>query len=118
MFHYRFKKLYRNIVMTARTIVSKVQNNLLNFIVGGIVDGKCVGIGDPLQQPGVILETEDSVRKIQKGALFHYKKVKKGTPNLTSPYVHSFFTLVLIRQFFEKNTSSRAASGSRTQFLE
>ena len=29
---------------------------------------------------GVILETEGSVWKIQKGALFHYKTVKKGTP--------------------------------------
>ena len=35
--------------------------------------------------PGVILETEGSVRKVQKKALFHYKKVKKGTPNWTSP---------------------------------
>ena len=42
----------------------------------------------------VILETEDNVRKIQKRALFHYKKVKKGTLNLASPYVHSFFVLV------------------------
>ena len=41
---------------------------------------------------GVILETEGSVWKIQKRALFQYKKVKKGTPNLTSPYVHNFFT--------------------------
>ena len=29
---------------------------------------------------GVILETEGSVWKIQKRALFHYKTVKKGTP--------------------------------------
>ena len=36
--------------MTAGTIVVKVQNNLLDFIVGGIVDGKCVRIGDPVQQ--------------------------------------------------------------------
>ena len=64
--------------MTARTIVSKVQNNLLNFIVGGIVDGKCVGIGDPLQQPGLILETEDSVRKIKKGHFFTTKKLKRA----------------------------------------
>ena len=48
--HYRFKKLYRNIVVAAGTIVSKVQNNLLDFITGGIVDGKSVGIGDPVQQ--------------------------------------------------------------------
>ena len=45
---------------------------------------------------GVILETEGSIQKMQKGALFHYKKVKKATPNLTSHYVHSLFTVVLI----------------------
>ena len=28
--------------------------------------------------------------------IFHYSKVKKGTPNLTSPYVHRLFTIVLI----------------------
>ena len=38
----------------------------------------------PIAHPGVILETEGSVWKIEKMALFHYKKVKKGTPNLTS----------------------------------
>ena len=65
---------------------------------------------------GIILETEGSVQKILKRALFHYKKVKKGTPNLTSPYVYSLFTIVLIKQIFEKNKSLRAASGSRTQF--
>ena len=51
-----------------------------------------------------------------KKALFHNKKVIKGTPNLTSPSVHSLFTIVLIKQTSEKNKSSRAASGSRTQF--
>ena len=65
---------------------------------------------------GIILETEGSVQKILKRALVYYKKVEKGTPNLTSPYVHSLFTIVLIKQIFEKNKSSRAASGSRTQF--
>ena len=39
--------------------------------------------------PGVILETEGSVWKIQKRVLFYYKIIKKGTPNLTSPYDHS-----------------------------
>ena len=39
---------------------------------------------------GVILETEGSVWKIQKKALFLYKKVKKGTPNLASPYAYKF----------------------------
>ena len=65
---------------------------------------------------GVILETEGSVQKIQKRALFHYKKIKKGTPNLKSPYDHSLFTIVLIKQIFEKNRSSRATSESQTQF--
>ena len=51
---------------------------------------------------GVILETEGSIWKIQKRTLFHYSKVKKGTPNLTSPYVHSLFTIVLKKQIFEK----------------
>ena len=46
---------------------------------------------------GVILETEGSVWKIQKRALFHYNTVKKGTPNLTSPYVYGLFTIVLIK---------------------
>ena len=54
---------------------------------------------------------EDSKR-----VLFHYRKVKKGTHNLTSPYVHSIFSTVLIKQIFEKNKSLRTASGSRTQF--
>ena len=66
---------------------------------------------------GVILETEGSVRKIQKRSLFHYKTVKKGTPNFTSPYVYDLFTIVLRKQIFEKTLKSpRAASGNRTQF--
>ena len=63
---------------------------------------------------GVILETEGSIWKIQKRALFLYKKVKKGILMSTSPYVDSFFTIVLISQIFKKNKSSRAASGSQT----
>ena len=51
-----------------------------------------------------------------KKALFHNKKVMKGTPNLTSPSVHSLFTTVLIKQTSEKNKSSKAVSGSRPQF--
>ena len=65
---------------------------------------------------GVIVETKGSVHKMQKRALFHYKKVKKGTPNLTSPYIYGFFAILLIKQIFEKNNSSRAASRSRIQF--
>ena len=46
---------------------------------------------------GLILETEGSVQKIQKRALFHCKIVKKDAPNLTSPYVHSLLTIFLIK---------------------
>ena len=52
--------------------------------------------------PGVILETEGSVRKTQKRAFFHYKTVKNGTPNLTSPYTHGLFTIVFMKKIFEK----------------
>ena len=65
---------------------------------------------------GVILETEGRVQKIQKRALFHYKIVEKGTPNLISPYVHGLFTVALMKQIFEKNKPLRAASRSQTQF--
>ena len=65
---------------------------------------------------GVILETEGSLWKIQNSALFYYKKVKDGTPNLTFPNVRSLFAILLIKQFFIKNKSLAAASGSRTQF--
>ena len=51
-----------------------------------------LGFTTRLKLPGVILETEGSIQKIQKGALFHYKK---GTPNLTSHYVHNLFVIVL-----------------------
>ena len=54
----------------------------------------------PHQKTGVILETEGSIWKMQKRALFHYKTVKKGTPNLISPYVHGLFATVWIKQFF------------------
>ena len=48
-------------------------------------------------QSGVILETEGSIQKTQKKSLFHYKTVKKGTPNLTSPFIHGFFTIVFFK---------------------
>ena len=48
-------------------------------------------------QSGVILETEGSIQKTQKKSLFHYKTVKKGTPNLTSPFIHDFFTIVFFK---------------------
>ena len=53
------------------------------------------------------LEAEGNVRKIQKRTLFYYKAVKKGTASLTSPYVLSFFTVVLIKHIFEKKKSYR-----------
>ena len=45
------------------------------------------------------------IQKIQR-ARFHYKKVKKGTPNLTPPpsYVYSLFIIALIKQTFEKRS--------------
>ena len=65
---------------------------------------------------GVILETEDSVRQMYKRALFlNYKKLIKKTPD-EQIYVHSIFSLLLIRQVFEKNKSSRTAFKSQRQF--
>ena len=54
-----------------------------------------------------------SLQKMQKRALF---SLQKGTPNLTSPYDDSLFTIFLTKHIFEKNNSSRATSGSQTQF--
>ena len=68
-----------------------------------------------ISQSGVIVETEGNIWKMQKRESFHYKKVKKGTPNLTFPYVYSVFTIFLTKQIFEKNKSPRVASGSWTQ---
>lgn len=51
---------------------------------------------------GFVIETEGSAWEMQKRTLFHNKKVKKGTPNLTSTYVLSFFTSFLVKQIFEK----------------
>ena len=52
--------------------------------------------------PGVIVGTEGSIRKMQKRAVFQFKKVKKGTPYLTSPYDLSLFTNFLIKQILKK----------------
>ena len=46
----------------------------------------------------LILETKDSFQKIQKRGSFYFHKIKKVTPNLTSPYL----PLSLIKQIFEK----------------
>ena len=45
----------------------------------------------------IILAPEGSVQKILKRELFHNKKVKKGTPNLTSFDVQNLITIVLIK---------------------
>ena len=55
-----------------------------------------------LLTPAVILGTEGSIQKIQKNGTSSLKKVKKGTLNLTSPYVDSLFITVLTKQIFEK----------------
>ena len=55
--------------------------------------------------PVVILKTEGSIRKMQKRALFHCKTAKKGSPNLTSPYVHSLFTIVSLQNKLLKKIS-------------
>ena len=41
--------------MVTGKIVSKVQNNPLDFIVDGIVDGKCVGYREPFSSAAVFL---------------------------------------------------------------
>ena len=46
-----------------------------------------------ISQSGVIVETEGNIWKMQKRETFHYKKVKKATPNLTSPYIYSLYNL-------------------------
>ena len=81
-------------------------------MVSGLLFGMMVE-ADNLVQSGVILETVGSIWKVQKRALFQYKTVKKGTPNLTSPYIHGLFTIVLIKQLSEKNKSSRTTSGNQ-----
>ena len=56
-----------------------------------------------------MLEIEDSPWQRYKTALFPSKKLYKGTSDLKNPYVHSMFILLLIKNFFEKNKSLRAA---------
>ena len=67
-------------------------------------------------RPGVIVGTEGSIRKMQKRAVCQYKKVKKGTPYLTSPYVLSLFTIFLIKQIFEKISHQRQCPEVRLSF--
>ena len=61
----------------------------------------------------IILETAGSIQKISKRAHFCYKKGKNGTPNFTF-YLHSLCIIVLTKQSFEINKSSRGASRYQT----
>ena len=63
---------------------------------------------------GVILETEGGIWGRYKKALFPYKKLWKGTSDLSNPYVHGTFKLLLIKQFFQKNKSWVCALWSYT----
>ena len=89
---------------SAMGITSTVGNDIVNPVLCGIYDFKKIAVVKfsvcclYLQNPGISLETEGSVLKIQKRALFHNKKVKKVLPNFTSPYVRSLFTIILIKQ--------------------
>ena len=65
--------------------------------------------------PRVILEIKGNIHPRYKRALFTINY--KGTSDLTSPYVHCIFSLILIKQIFEKSKSLRIASKSQTQFL-
>ena len=65
---------------------------------------------------GVVSETEGCIWKIQKGHFFTMKQLKRAPLNLTSSYIHGLFTIVLIKQIFEKNKLLRAASRNWTQF--
>ena len=62
-----------------------------------LVDIRATFLPDLGKKSGVILETEGSIWKIQKNGTFSIQKVKKDTPNLTSRYVDSIFTIVLIK---------------------
>ena len=66
----------------------------------------------------VVLKTEGSVWKIQKGYFFTTKKIKKSTPNLTSPYVQNLFGITLIKQTFEKNKSPKQRPEVRLSFSQ
>ena len=63
---------------------------------------------------GVILEIEGSIRQRYEMVFFPIKIIK-CTSNLSNLYVHSIFTLLLIKQIFEKKSFS-AATKSWMQF--
>ena len=66
--------------------------------------------------PRVISEIESSIQQRYKRALSPKKDLQKVTSDLSNLYGHSIFKLLLIKQIFEKNKSSRAVSKSQTQF--
>ena len=53
----------------------------------------------------VILEIERSVKQRYKRPLFLKKKSIKGTSDLSNPYVHVIFTLLLVKLISKKNKS-------------
>ena len=67
------------------TLLKTLQEAELRILLSNSSHSSITVLHDLLRVSEVIVETEGSVRKMQKRALFHYKKVKKGTPSLTSP---------------------------------
>ena len=67
------------------TLLKTLQEVELRILLSNSSHSSITVLHDLLRVSEVIVETEGSVRKMQKRALFYYKKVKKGTPNLTSP---------------------------------
>ena len=71
--------------------------------------------------PKVISEIEEGSSRDIKGHFLRYKRalspkkdLQKVASDLSSLYGHSIFKLLLIKQIFEKNKSSRAVSKSQT----
>ena len=57
---------------------------------------------------GTIIEIESSIRKRCKRKIFPYTKPEKSISYFNNSYVYSIFTLLLIKNFFERNKSLRA----------
>ena len=67
------------------TLLKTLQEAELRILLSNSSHSSITVLHDLLRVSEVIVETEGSVQKMQKRALVYYKKVKKGTPNLTSP---------------------------------
>ena len=67
------------------TLLKTLQEAELRILLSNSSHSSITVLHDLLRVSEVIVGTEGSVRKMQKRALFYYKKVKQGTPNLTSP---------------------------------